>query len=271
MKLNIFLFLAGQEQLTNQQIHDLENLLNKCELERLEKELIFNNNEIDDKTFKRTPFTSEGIRFKKGGPSFVNEGIRYRRSPSAFQHEGIRFLTSPWVSSNKGTRNWINFNWNPFDNWFKRNPFEVEGIRYKKEKNPLSLFENEGIRYKRSVFEREGIRYKKSPFNSGEGIRYKKGPSFADEGIRYKKQFNDQINDFNVINEYDNGADDEMINKKSLFNGEGIRYKKSPFKDEGIRFKKSENQQNIKDNNDSNTNKNNEVTTGTIQGEVNQM
>ncbi|XP_054166023.1 uncharacterized protein LOC128963533 [Oppia nitens] len=180
---------------------------------------------------KRSPFSSEGIRFKRHF-SPKEEDIRYKKSP--FTKEGIRFLRS----SNNDLDSEVWFKWNPFSrSWFKRNPFNEEGIRFKK--NP---FEKEGIRFKKSVFTDEGIRYKRFATNyhqlddneeirdkkskfRGEGIRFKKTP-FNSEGIRYKKSpFNDEGIRF----------------KKSghAFANEGIRYKKSPFNDEGIRFKKS--------------------------------
>ena len=143
----IFIVILLTENHLGLTLNELIKLYDKCE------ELKFDSksDEDSDEVEKRSPFTSEGIRFKKYF-SPKDEGIRYKKSPFNVQNEGVRFLRSNWDTDS--AKDW--FTWSP-KSWFKRNPFTAEGIRFKK--NP---FEKEGIRFKKSVFNDEGIRFKRS-------------------------------------------------------------------------------------------------------------
>lgn len=98
------------------------------------------------------------------------------------------------------------------------------------------------MRFKKaSLLNDEGMRFKKDPsLLNDEGMRFKKASLLNDEGMRFKKL---PARAFFLANENNNNGGDynnRMVVRKSVLEGEGMRFKRDPslLDDEGMRFKR---------------------------------
>ncbi|KPM10030.1 hypothetical protein QR98_0085760 [Sarcoptes scabiei] len=124
-------------------------------------------------------------------------------------------------------------------------------FRYKKP-SPLTaaaaaaspiLFDDEGMRFKKDnqLFNDEGMRFKKDPLINDEGLRFKKDGLIDDEGMRFKRRFFSTDDGFRFKKNPNDLIDKNLIIRKSVLDGEGLRFKKSSslLDKEGLRFKKA--------------------------------
>lgn len=118
---------------------------------------------------------------------------------------------------------------------------DEEGMRFKKGE----LLDEEGMRFKKGeLLDEEGMRFKKdSSLLNDEGMRFKKGSGSSllnDEGMRFRRKSQLTGRGIGGGNSANNLMSRNAIIRKSVLEGEGLRFKKdnSLLNDEGMRFKK---------------------------------
>ncbi|KAF7489432.1 hypothetical protein SSS_05267 [Sarcoptes scabiei] len=189
---------------------------------------------------RKSLLNDEGLRFKKISPILL--------LPMVLKKEMITPSSSAMFFNNLDHNQ--NINNNNYDQ-VNNDHHQHYSFRYKKP-SPLTaaaaaaspiLFDDEGMRFKKDnqLFNDEGMRFKKDPLINDEGLRFKKDGLIDDEGMRFKRRFFSTDDGFRFKKNPNDLIDKNLIIRKSVLDGEGLRFKKSSslLDKEGLRFKKA--------------------------------